>query len=195
MRERGYNVFGRVSLYSAPPAMLDLYALIRPVLRRLPAETAHNLTLRALEAGLGRLSVGPLAREPDPPILAHGLWGLEVPNPVGLAAGFDKDARVPEALRGFGFGFVEIGTVTPRPQLGNPKPRLFRLEENQAIVNRMGFNSGGLDAAVERLQRRRRTGIVGVNLGKNRDSRDAVADYSEGISKGSEGDDYLLLNI
>jgi dihydroorotate dehydrogenase len=175
--------------------MLDMYPLIRPILRRLPAETAHNLTLRALEAGLGRLIVDRLAREPDPPVLAQRLWGLEFPNPVGLAAGFDKDARAAEALRGFGFGFVEIGTVTPRPQPGNPKPRLFRLEEDQAIVNRMGFNSGGLDAAVERLQRRRRTGIVGVNLGKNRDSRDAVADYSEGIRSASEVADYLVVNI
>lgn len=175
--------------------MIDLYPLIRPVLRRLPAETAHNLTLRALEAGLGRLIVGRLAREPDPPVLAQRLWGLEFPNPVGLAAGFDKDARVPEALRGFGFGFVEIGTVTPRPQPGNPKPRLFRLEEDQAIVNRMGFNSGGLDAAVERLQRPRRTGIVGVNLGKNRDSRDTVADYLEGIRSASQVADYLVVNI
>ena len=175
--------------------MLDLYPLIRPVLRRLPAETAHDLTLRALEAGLGRLIVDRAARQPDPPILAQRLWGLEFPNPVGLAAGFDKDARVPEAMRGFGFGFVEIGTVTPRPQPGNPKPRLFRLEEDQAIINRMGFNSGGLDAAIDRLQRRRRTGIVGVNLGKNRDSGDAVADYAEGIRRASEVADYLVVNI
>src|SRR5207302_1805347 len=113
----------------------------------------------------------------------------------GLAAGFDKDARVPEALRGFGFGFFEIGTVTPRPQPGNSKPRLFRLEEDQAIVNRMGFNSGGLEAAIERLQRRRHTGIVGVNLGNNRDSRDAAADYSEGIRRASAVADYLVVNV
>lgn len=175
--------------------MLDLYPLIRPVLRRLPAETAHNLTLRALEAGLGRLIVGGAARQPDPPILAQRLWGVEFPNPVGLAAGFDKDARAPEALRGFGFGFIEIGTVTPRPQPGNPKPRLFRLEEDQAIVNRMGFNSGGLDAAVERLRRRPRTAIVGVNLGKNRDSRDAAADCAEGIGRAAEVADYLVVNV
>ncbi len=174
--------------------MIDLYPLIRPVLRRLPAETAHNLTLRALEAGLGRFAVDRRAREPDPPILAQRLWGLDFPNPVGLAAGFDKNARVPEALRGFGFGFVEIGTVTPRPQRGNPKPRLFRLKEDQAIINRMGFNSGGLDAAIERL-RRRRTGIVGVNLGNNRDSRDPVTEYSEGIRRASEVADYLVVNV
>src|SRR6516225_8460487 len=114
-------------------AMPDLFPLIRPALGWLSAEVAHNLTLRALEAGAGRLIVDRAARQPDLPILAQRLWGLEFPNPIGLAAGFDKDARVPEALLGFGFGFVEIGTVTPRPQLGNPKPRLFRLEEDQAI--------------------------------------------------------------
>ncbi len=175
--------------------MIDFYALIRPVLRRLPAETAHNFTLRALEAGLGRWIAGRAVREPDPPILAQRLWGLDFPNPVGLAAGFDKDARVPEALQSFGFGFVEIGTITPRPQPGNPKPRLFRLEEDQAIVNRMGFNSGGLDAAIDRLQQRRHTGIVGVNLGKNRDSGDAASDYSEGIRRASKVADYLVVNV
>ncbi len=175
--------------------MPDFYPLIRPVLRRLPPEAAHGLTVRALEAGLGRFMTDRAARRPDLPILAQRLWGLEFPNPVGLAAGFDKDARVPEALRGFGFGFVEIGTVTPRPQPGNPKPRLFRLEEDQAIVNRMGFNSGGLDAAVDRLQRRRHSGIVGVNLGKNRDSHDAVADYSAGIRRASGVADYLVVNV
>jgi dihydroorotate dehydrogenase len=174
--------------------MPNLYPLIRPVLRRLPAEAAHNLTLRTLEAGLGRLIIDGAAREPDPPILAQRLWGLDFPNPVGLAAGFDKDARVPEAMLAFGFGFVEIGTVTPRPQPGSPRPRLFRLEQDQAIINRMGFNSGGLDAAIQRL-RRRRTGIVGVNLGKNRDSRDAVSDYSEGIRRALPVADYLVVNV
>lgn len=175
--------------------MTDLYPLIRPVLRRLPAETAQNLTLRALEAGLGRFAVDRLAREPDEPILAQRLWGQDFPNPVGLAAGFDKDARVLEPLRRFGFGFIEVGTVTPRPQPGNPKPRLFRLEEDQAIINRMGFNSGGLEAAAERLGRRRHTGIVGVNLGKNRDSSDAVTDYAEGIRRAASVADYLVVNV
>jgi dihydroorotate dehydrogenase len=175
--------------------MPNLYPLIRPVLRRLAPEAAHALTVRALEAGLGRFMTNRAARQPDPPILAQRLWGLDFPNPVGLGAGFDKDARVPEAMRDFGFGFVEIGTVTPRPQPGNPKPRLFRLEEDQAIINRMGFNSSGLDAAVDRLRRRPRTGIVGVNLGKNRDSGDAVADYVEGIRGAAEVADYLVVNI
>ena len=177
------------------PAMPNLYPLIRPVLRRLAPEAAHAITVRALEAGLGRFMTDRAARQPDPPILAQRLWGLDFPNPVGLAAGFDKDARVAEAMRGFGFGFVEIGTVTPRPQPGNPKPRLFRLEEDQAIINRMGFNSGGLDAAIDRLHRRRHTGIVGVNLGKNRDSGDAVADYAEGIRQAAAVADYLVVNV
>jgi len=175
--------------------MANLYPLIRPVLRQLPAEVAHNLTVRALQAGLGRFMIDRAAREPDPPILAQRLWGLNFPNPVGLAAGFDKNARVPEAMRNFGFGFVEIGTVTPLPQPGNPKPRLFRLEGDQAIVNRMGFNSGGIDAAIDRLHGRPRTAIVGINLGKNRNSRDAVLDYAEGIRRAAKVADYLVVNI
>jgi dihydroorotate dehydrogenase len=175
--------------------MPDLYPLIRPVLRRLPAEAAHNLTVQAIAAGFGRFFADPAARRPDPPILAQRLWGLDFPNPVGLAAGFDKDARVPDEMRAFGFGFVEIGTLTPRPQAGNPKPRLFRLEEDQAIINRMGFNSGGLDAAIDRLRRRLRTGIVGVNLGRNRDSSDAAADYTQGIRRAAEVADYLVVNV
>ena len=174
---------------------LDLYPLIRRGLRLLPAETAHELTLRALEAGVGFLTTDTAPRRPDPPILAQRLWNLEFANPVGLAAGFDKDARVPEAMHRAGFGFVEVGTVTPRPQAGNPKPRLFRLDEDQAVVNRMGFNSGGLDAVVERLVRRVRSGIVGVNLGMNRDSGDAAADYELGIRRTARFADYLVINV
>jgi len=190
-----YDLTNPYSGIRMQPAMPNLYPLIRPVLRRLAPEAAHAVTVRALEAGLGRFMTDRAARQPDPPILAQRLWGLDFPNPVGLAAGFDKDARVAEAMRGFGFGFVEIGTVTPRPQPGNPKPRLFRLEEDQAIINRMGFNSGGLDAAIDRLHRRRHTGIVGVNLGKNRDSGDAVADYAEGIRQAAAVADYLVVNV
>jgi dihydroorotate dehydrogenase len=190
-----YDLTNPYSGIPMQPAMPNLYPLIRPVLRRLAPEAAHAVTVRALEAGLGRFMTDRAARQPDPPILAQRLWGLDFPNPVGLAAGFDKDGRVAEAMRGFGFGFVEIGTVTPRPQPGNPKPRLFRLEEDQAIINRMGFNSGGLDAAIDRLHRRRHTGIVGVNLGKNRDSGDAVADYAEGIRQAAAVADYLVVNV
>ena len=174
-------------------AMPDLFPLIRPILRRLPAETARDLTVCALAAGLGRFCAG--RQEADPPILAQRLWGLDFPNPVGLAAGYDKDGHVPDALLRLGFGFVELGTVTPRPQSGNPKPRVFRLDEEQAVVNRMGFNSGGLDLVASRLSRRARSGVVGLNLGKNRDSADASADYEEGIRRGARLADYLVINV
>src|ERR1700757_5253970 len=176
--------------------MPNFYSLMRPVLRWLPAEVARDLTLRALELGLDRFMVQrALQQQPDPPILAQRLWGLDFPNPVGLAAGYDKDGRVSEAMRLLGFGFVEVGTVTPRPQSGNAKPRVFRLEEDQAVVNRMGFNSAGLDAVEDRLSRRRSPGVIGVNLGKNRDSQDAAADYALGIRRMAKLADYLVVNI
>jgi dihydroorotate dehydrogenase len=169
----------------------DLYPIVRPLLRALPPETAHRLTLTALAAGLGGSSPAP-----DPPVLRQRLWGLDFPNPVGIAAGFDKDARAPEALLRLGFGCVEIGTVTPRPQPGNPRPRVFRLEADGALINRMGFNSGGLDRVIERLRvRRREAGIVGVNVGKNRDSEDASADYAEGVRRAAPLADYLVVNV
>ena len=175
--------------------MASLYPLIRPVLRRLPREAAHELTLRALEVGSRGFLRASAAQEPDPPVLAQRLWGLDFANPVGLAAGYDKDARVPDAMRRLGFGFVEVGTVTPRPQPGNPKPRVFRLDQDQAIINRLGFNSGGLDAVCDRLSRRVRSGIVGVNLGKNRDTEDAAGDYAEGILRTAGLADYLVVNV
>src|SRR6516165_5348157 len=175
--------------------MAGLYRLIGPALRRLPREAAHELTLGGLELGLGRFLGVAAAPDPDPPVLAQRLRGLDFANPVGLAAGYDKDARVPDAILGLGFGFVEVGTVTPRPQPGNPKPRLFRLEQDRAIINRMGFNSGGLDAVCDRLSRRTRSGIVGVNLGKNRDSKDAAGDYTEGIQRTARLADYLVINV
>jgi len=175
--------------------MSDLYPLIRPILRRLPAEAAHLLSVRAMQIGIGRFLVDDGASEPDPPILRQRIWGLDFANPVGLAAGYDKDARIPGAMLGLGFGFVEIGTVTPRPQTGNPKPRVFRLDEDGAAINRMGFNSGGLDAVVGRLSRGKRRGVVGVNLGKNRDSSDAASDYEEGIRRAAGLADYLVVNI
>ena len=174
--------------------MLDLYPLIRPLLFRLSGEGAHNLALKTLESGLGRWLAG--RAEAAPPELRQRLLGLDFPNPVGLAAGFDKDARVPRAMLRLGFGFVEIGTVTPRPQRGNDKPRLFRLDEDRAIVNRLGFNSGGLDAVVERLRERSRPpGIIGVNLGKNRDSEDAAQDYEDGVRRSAPLADFLVVNI
>jgi dihydroorotate dehydrogenase len=139
--------------------------------------------------------LGAARQVPDDPILRQRIWGREFPNPLGLAAGCDKNAHVPDAMLALGFGFVEVGTVTPRPQLGNPKPRLFRLDEDRAIINRLGFNSEGLDAVAARLVRRGRHGIIGVNLGKNRDSRDAVQDYEEGIRTAAPFADYIVINI
>ncbi len=173
--------------------MRDLYPLIRPLLFRLPAECAHDLALLALESGLVRALYG--AAQPASPALAQRVFGLDFANPLGLAAGFDKDARAASAILRLGFGFVEVGTVTPRPQKGNPKPRLFRLEEDRALINRMGFNSKGLEPLLARLSRRRAQGIVGVNLGKNRESADAAADYEEGVRRAAAFADFLVVNI
>jgi len=169
----------------------DLYWFVRPLLRAMPPETAHRLTLTALAAGLGGTS-----RTPDLPELHQRVWGLDFPNPIGIAAGFDKDAQAPEPLLRLGFGFVEIGTVTPRAQSGNPIPRVFRLEADGALINRMGFNSGGLDLVVQRMRaRRREAGIVGVNVGKNRDSADAAPDYAETVRRAAPLADYLVINV
>ena len=173
--------------------MPDFYPLIRPLLRALPAEAAHRATIRALAQGLGGLAAR--RGEPDPPSLRQRLWGREFPNPVGVAAGFDKDAEVPDALLRLGCGFAETGTVTPRPQPGNPKPRIFRLYEDRAVINRMGFNSRGLDQTLARLSVRRRVGVVGVNLGKNRDSEDAAADYLDGVRRVGPLADYFVINV
>jgi dihydroorotate dehydrogenase len=176
--------------------MPNLYPLIRPALFRLGAETARDLAPWALRAGLGRFLVSREAQKPDSPCLAQDLWGLHFPNPVGLAAGGDKDARMFNELRRFGFGSIEVGTVTPRRQPGRSKPRLFRLDEDTAIINRMGFNSDGLDAVIKRLSARpRRAGIVGLNLGINSDSNDAATDYEEGIHRAAEFADYLVINV
>lgn len=176
--------------------MADLFSPLLRLLRLLPPEAAHNITLRLLATGLS-----PRTSEIDDPVLRTRLWGLDFPNPVGLAAGFDKNALVPDALLGLGFGFTEIGSVTPRPQAGNPKPRLFRLSEDGAIINRMGFNNGGLELAAGRLAARRgadgigRTGIVGANIGKNRNATNAVADYAEGVRVLAPLADYLVVNV
>ena len=166
------------------------FALANPLLRRLDAETAHHLTIRALSL----LPVN--ARPADDPALGQRLFGIDFPNPVGLAAGFDKDAEVPDAMLAQGFGFVEIGTVTPRPQPGNSRPRLFRLTADEAVINRFGFNNAGHAAMHARLVRRReRGGIVGVNLGANKDSSDRAADYAAGIAAFSELASYFTVNV
>ena len=153
--------------------MSDWYSRPLKLLRRLPAETAHRLTLFALEHGLVPAPV----RGTDP-ILRLAAFGRELPNPVGLAAGFDKNARVFHVMPRFGFGFVEVGGITPRPQAGNPRPRLFRLEADRALINRMGFNNDGLDAVAARIaQRKRGHGFLAANLASNSDSADPAEDF------------------
>lgn len=170
---------------------LDLFPLLRPGLHAFDPERAHELTVRSLELGIYPRDCGK-----DMPILHQSLFGLEFSNPVGMAAGFDKDARVPQALFGIGFGFAEVGTVTPRPQPGNPRPRLFRLPADRAIINRMGFNNGGLDKLKSRLRNRRRCrGILGVNIGANKDSGDKAADYVTGLKAVEDIADYIVINI
>lgn len=152
-------------------------------------EAAHDLTLRALQAGLG-----PRARGPGDPILAINFAGLSLPNCVGLAAGFDKNAQVHGPMLAAGFGFVECGTVTPLAQAGNPQPRLFRLAEDRAVINRMGFNNEGLEPFAERLARRRR-GVVGANIGANKDSDDRIGDYVTGLRRLWGLASYFTINI
>ena len=161
------------------------------VLRLFPAETAHLATVR-----LAR-TFWPLmpAAAPSDPRLAVRAFGRDFANPIGLAAGFDKNAEVPDAMLKFGFGFVECGTVTPRPQSGNPRPRLFRLVEDRAVINRMGFNNEGMEAAAVRLAARRRDGIVGINIGANKDSADRIADYGAAFVRLAPLADYVAVNV
>jgi dihydroorotate dehydrogenase len=168
-----------------------LYRIAFPLLDRIDPERAHRLALAALKSGL---IAGD--RRADPPILAQRLFGLAFPNPVGLAAGFDKDGEVHRQALGLGFGFVEMGSVTPKPQPGNPRPRLFRLTADRAVINRMGFNNHGLAAMAERLRNRDTArGIVGINLGKNKDQVDAAADYAAGTQALGPLADYLVINV
>ena len=166
------------------------FPFARPLLHALDAETAHGLTIRALSA----MPAGaPAAADPR---LAVEAFGLSFPNPLGVAAGFDKNAEVPDAMLALGFGFTEIGTVTPKPQVGNPRPRLFRLPEDGAVINRMGFNNEGHAAALRRLEARRgRGGIVGVNIGANKDSADRIGDYVQGIARFTHVASYFTVNI
>ena len=159
-------------------------------LRQLDAETAHRWSIRALRAGLGPSQDGP-----DDPALAVDLAGLRLPNCVGLAAGFDKHAQAPGAMLRAGFGFVECGTVTPRPQPGNERPRVFRLAEDLAVINRYGFNSEGLDVFAANLSRRRTAGAVGANVGANKDSQDRAQDYVTGLQRLWFLADYFTVNV
>ncbi|TNE37478.1 MAG: quinone-dependent dihydroorotate dehydrogenase [Alphaproteobacteria bacterium] len=166
------------------------YSLLRPLLFQLEAETAHNFSLRALKSGL-LLAV---SNAPDP-ILKTRLFGLEFPNPVGLSAGYDKNGDVLDALAGLGFGFAEAGSVTPLAQDGNPKPRIFRLPEDQAVINRLGFNNRGLETAAANFGNRRKGFIVGANLGANKLSEDRIADYVTGMRRLAPLADYVTVNI
>jgi dihydroorotate dehydrogenase len=171
-------------------SLIDLaFKLSRPLLHSKDAEDAHLATIRMLKC----LPALPAARHDTK--LSQTLFGLTFPNPLGLAPGFDKNAEVPDAMLRLGFGFAEVGTVTPRPQTGNPKPRLFRLTEDQAVINRMGFNNEGHGAALRRLSNRHRKGIVGVNIGANKDSVDRAADYVAGIECFSTVADYITVNV
>lgn len=167
-----------------------LQGLTRDALLRMDPETAHSATISALKLGLSPEQAGS-----DPPELAISLAGLDLKNPVGMAAGFDKNAEVPKPLARMGFGMVEVGTVTPRPQAGNPKPRLFRIASAEGVVNRMGFNNEGHEAAFARLKGAHVGAILGVNIGANKDSEDFVADYVKGVLRFADVADYLTVNI
>ncbi|MCB2047204.1 MAG: quinone-dependent dihydroorotate dehydrogenase [Novosphingobium sp.] len=175
-----------------------LYPLLRPLLFALDAERAHRLALLSLKiapAGRRIAAGGPLSTN---------VAGMDFPTPLGMAAGFDKDAEVPDALLGLGFGFAEVGSITPLAQSGNPKPRLFRLVEDRAVINRMGFNNGGGDAAAKRLRQRLRgasrwnqsaSGVVGINIGANKDASDRIADYAKMARLMAPLASYLAVNV
>ena len=167
-----------------------MYRLLRPLIFRLDAERAHRVTIAVLK-------LMPKRRPPKfTGSLTTSIAGLGFPSPVGLAAGFDKDGEVPAAMLGLGFGFVEVGTLTPQPQAGNPKPRLFRLAEDEAVINRLGFNNRGQAAAATRLATRDATrGVVGINIGANKESADRIADYAVGVRAMAPLADYLTVNI
>ncbi|WP_034960563.1 quinone-dependent dihydroorotate dehydrogenase [Erythrobacter longus] len=170
-----------------------LFDLARPAIFALDSETGHKLAIKALKA----VPIGASPkRQAGTSSLAINVAGLDFPNPVGVAAGFDKDAEVPDSLLALGFGFTEVGSITPRPQAGNPKPRLFRLTEDQGVINRMGFNNAGAVAAVKRLEARKtRGGLVGINIGANKDSEDRIADYAEMARVMTPYASYLAVNV
>ena len=169
---------------------IDLFSFSLPLLRWLDAEDAHRLAVQGLKF------LPAMRPHADDPKLAVRAFGLNFPNPIGMAAGFDKNAEVPDALLRLGFGFVEVGTVTPRPQSGNPRPRLFRLERDEAVINRMGFNNDGSDRVLRRLASRAQlAGIIGVNIGANKDSPDRVADYVRLIEAFAPVASYFTVNV
>ncbi|XP_063990087.1 dihydroorotate dehydrogenase (quinone), mitochondrial [Diachasmimorpha longicaudata] len=188
----GATLFTGLSIYQGNEKFYD--EVVMPLVRLVDPEVAHNLAVTAAKYGLT-----PSQKFQDPPGLKTTLWGLNFHNPVGMAAGFDKQGEAVQGLTRMGFGFVEIGSVTPDPQPGNPKPRVFRLPEDKAVINRYGFNSDGHEVVYQRLKALRDdssfTGIIGVNLGKNKTSDDSINDYSSGIRKFSDVADYLVINV
>ncbi len=171
--------------------MVNVFHFARPLLFALSPEDAHDFSLRMLECG-----TYPRAPSDVGKVLHTSAFGLNFPNPVGIAAGYDKDARVPDAVLKLGCGFAEVGTLTPKPQSGNPKPRVFRLQKDNAVINRLGFNNGGHAQALKRLEARENTpGIVAVNIGANKDSTDRVADYVAGIETFAHLASYFTVNI
>ena len=170
-----------------------MFPALRPALFRIDPETAHGLSLTALKTLPSSLLASPPRTDPA---LAIELAGLRFPNPIGVAAGVDKNAEVPDALLRLGFGFTEVGSVTPRPQAGNPRPRLFRLPQDRGVINRMGFNNDGAEPVARRLRARAaRGGIVGVNVGANKDSVNRIADYAAMIGQMAPLASYLVVNV
>ena len=161
------------------------------LIRKLPPETAHRATVRILALAAPML---PRAQQDDPRLETNVL-GLRFANPIGLAAGFDKDAEVPDAMLKLGFGFVECGTVTPKPQAGNPRPRLFRLKNDGAVINRMGFNNRGMERFASRLESRKRQGILGINIGANKNSPDRKADYRAAFARLAQFAAFVTVNV
>ena len=171
--------------------MIDFYPFVWPVLRQIEPERAHGLAIAALRHGLV-----PPACPVDAPSLRSQVWGLDFANPLGVAAGFDKNAQAVAGLRRLGLGFVETGTITPRPQAGNPRPRVFRLEQQEALINRLGFNNDGLAVVAARLSALQRGACpIGANVGPNRDSPDPLADCAKGVRTLGGSVDYLVINV
>ncbi len=209
------NILNLVGFGSAPPigpdrqasgkgrivAHFDFMDLVMPLARRLSPEMAHRLALRAMHAGLLPLRLSRRAKSrTDDPILATRVWGLDFANPLGFAAGFDKTGEAADSLLAMGLGSVEIGTVTPRPQPGNPFPRLFRLPSAQALINRNGFTNDGLEAVGAKLRARldradRQPGVIGVNIGINKDCTDPLAEFEAGLQGFASLVDYLVINV
>ncbi|XP_036150707.1 dihydroorotate dehydrogenase (quinone)-like [Monomorium pharaonis] len=185
-------LFGGISVYQGNERFYRDVAI--PLVQLIDPEIAHKLAVKVLKYGLV-----PKQKKEDPSLLQTTVFGLHFKNPIGMAAGFDKQGEAVEGLHKIGFSFVEIGSVTPKPQPGNPKPRVFRLPEDNAVVNRYGFNSDGHDIVWERLKRLKENknfnGIVGVNLGRNKETKDTVQDYIDGIKKFVDVADYFVINV